>query len=75
MEVDTCLLVELSLCIIAVESRYCAGAVLSAEQARWPFSQLKHLGLYKTHVTGECLPHLEHLEGLRFLDARSAHPC
>lgn len=49
-----------------------AGGVLSAEQARWPFSRLKHLGLHKTHVTGECLPHLEHLEGLRFLDARSA---
>ena len=49
-----------------------AGTVLSAEQARWPLSQLKHLGLHKTHVTGECLPHLEHLEGLRFLDARSA---
>ena len=49
-----------------------AGTVLSAEQARWPLSRLKHLGLHKTHVTGECLPHLEHLEGLRFLDARSA---
>jgi len=51
---------------------FIAGTVLSAEQARWPFSQLKHLGLYKTHVTGDCLPHLEHLEGLRYLDARSA---
>ena len=49
-----------------------AGTVLSAEQARWPLSRLKHLGLHKTHVTGECLPHLEHLEGLQFLDARSA---
>ena len=49
-----------------------AGTVLSAEQARWPLSRLKHLGLHKTHVTGECLPHLEHLEGMRFLDARSA---
>ncbi|CAK0786842.1 hypothetical protein CVIRNUC_010056 [Coccomyxa viridis] len=46
------------------------STVLSAEQARWPLSRLKHLGLHKTHVTGECLPHLEHLEGLRFLDAR-----
>jgi hypothetical protein len=49
-----------------------AGRPLSAEQQGWPHISLKRLTLQGTHVTQACLPLLEAMEGLQYLDVRQA---